>query len=176
MEDAFSKLKDAWGQLEEGTRKRIFQCVFRDNSKLFNHLSSEMHGYSSRGLSARPSTIASRLDDLLFSIGNGVYARDFLKSYYLTSDPKINTLFLGHFVHLARSSPDMSCKKITKDALAAVQKEPGKTELLLLYEQILSICVPARFSEDPPDLAEFESPDQEANETKNNELNEPSFM
>ncbi len=105
MEDDRINLKQPWKQLDEATRKHIFLCIFRDNRNLITRLSREMHGYTPKGLARRPSTIVSRIDDLLFSLDGGLYARDFFRSYFVNCEPTINDLYLIHFKRIAREDP-----------------------------------------------------------------------
>ena len=69
--DAFDELADAWRSLPEDQRKRIFIAVYKFSPSFFNKLTKEIKGFTSKYLVSRPTSIVTRLDNLLISIDGG---------------------------------------------------------------------------------------------------------
>jgi len=89
--------QEAWLNLPEGTKKKIFYEVYRANHSLFHRMSKKIHGFSPHGLSSRPSGINKVQDKLLFTIDNGKYFRSFSECYFMKASPDLNQLFLDKF-------------------------------------------------------------------------------
>lgn len=154
--DALAAVARVWAQISEETRKQVFQAVHRANKSFFGRLSDEMHGFTPRGLAARPPAVATRLDRILFSLDAGAFADAFMSCYFTRCNSAIDDRFEKEYRVLARASPDTPRREITERTLEILRHELGDSEVFRLFEKALHFCAPHFLTEEPPDPSELD--------------------
>ncbi len=155
--DAFDELADAWRSLPEDLRKRIFTAVFKFSPAFFNKLTKEMKGFTSKFLVTRPTSIITRLDNLLIAIDGGNELHQLLKVYFTNCNPSINNSFTGNFRLICDRSPNMPSRQVTENVFSLLDSEFKEDQLLDIYKKALPVCEPDRFSDVPPNPDELNS-------------------
>ena len=153
--DAFDELADAWRSLPEDQRKRIFIAVYKFSPSFFNKLTKEIKGFTSKYLVNRPTSIITRLDNLLISIDGGKELTQLLEVYFTNCNPSINNNFTSNFRILCGRSPNMPSKQVTENVLTLLDSEFKEDQLWDIYKKALPVCEPSRFSDVPPDPEEL---------------------
>jgi hypothetical protein len=155
--DAFDELTDAWRNLPEDQRKRIFIAVYKFSPAFFNKLTKEIKGFTSKYLVNRPSSIVARLDNLLITVDGGNELRQLLKVYFTSCNPSINNRFTMNFRSASGGSPNMPSKQVTENVFTLLDSEFKEDPLWDIYKKALPVCEPSRFSDVPPDPEELNS-------------------
>jgi hypothetical protein len=153
--DAYDELADAWRSLPEDQRKRIFIAVYKYSPAFFNRLTKEIKGFTAKYLVNRPTSIATRLDNLLITIDGGNELHQLLKVYFTNCNPSINNSFTTNFRLLCGKSPNMPSKQVTENAFILLDSELKEDPLWDIYKKALPVCEPSRFSDVPPDPEEL---------------------
>ena len=155
--DAFDELADAWRNLPEDQRKQIFIAVYRFSPSFFNRLTKKIKGFTSKFLVNRPTSIVTRLDNLLISIDGGNELTQLLKVYFTNCNPSINNSFTSNFRLMSGRSPNRPSKQVTENVLTLLDSEFKEDQLWDIYKKALPVCEPSRFSDVPPDPQELNS-------------------
>ena len=155
--DAFDELADAWRNLPEDQRKRIFIAVYKFSPAFFNKLTKEIKGFTSKYLVNRPTSMVTRLDKILITIDGGNELRQLLKFYFTSCNPSINNSFTMNFRRVCGRSPDMPSKQVTENVFTLLDSEFKEDPLWDIYKKALPVCEPSRFSDVPPDPEELNS-------------------
>jgi hypothetical protein len=155
--DAFDELADVWRNLPEDQRKRIFMAVYKFSPAFFNKLTKEIKGFTSKYLVNRPSSIVTRLDNILITVDGGNELRQLLKVYFTSCNPSINNSFTMNFRSVSGGSPDMPSKQVTENVFTLLDSEFKEDQLWDIYKKALPVCEPSRFSDVPPDPEELNS-------------------
>jgi hypothetical protein len=153
--DAFDKLADAWRSLPEDRRKQIFLAVYKFSPASFNRLTKEIKGFTTKYLVSRPTSIVTRLDNLLISIDGGNELTQLLKVYFTNCNPSINNSFTTNFRLIGGRSPNIPSKQATENVLTLLDSEFKEDPLWDIYKKALPVCEQSRFSDDPPDPEEL---------------------
>lgn len=155
--DAFDELADAWRSLPEDQRKQIFIAVYKFSPAFFNRLTKEIKGFTSKYLVTRPTSIVTRLDNLLITIEGGKELQQLLKVYFTNCNPSINKSFTSNFRLVSSRSLRMPNKRVTENVLTLLDSEFKEDQLWDIYKKALPVCEPSRFSDVPPDPEELNS-------------------
>jgi len=153
--DVFDELANAWRSLPEDQRKQIFIAVYKYSPAFFNRLTKEIKGFTSKYLVNRPTSIVTRLDNILITIDGGKELHQLLKVYFTNCNPSINNSFTINFRLMCGRSPNMPSKQVTENVLTLLNSEFKEDQLWDIYKKALPVCEPSRFSDVPPDLEEL---------------------
>lgn len=153
--DPIDELADAWRNLPEDQRKKIFKAAYKFSPAFFNSLTKEIKGFTSKFLVTRPTSIVSRLDNLLISIEGGSDFHQLLKAYFINCNPLINDSFTANFRLMSERSPNMPSKQVTENVLTLLDSEFKEDPLWDIYKKALPVCEPSLFADLPPDPEEL---------------------
>ncbi len=153
--DDFEYLADAWRNLPEEQRKKIFKAVYKFSPAFFNNLTNEIKGFTAKFLVTRPTSIVARLDNLLISLNGGNELNQLMKAYFVNCNPTINNSFTNNFRLLSERSPNRPSKQITENVLTLLDPEFKEDPLWDIYKKALPVCEPSLFSDVSPDPEEL---------------------
>jgi hypothetical protein len=153
--DAFDKVADAWRSLPEDQRKQIFKAVYKYSPAFFNRLTKEIKGFTAKYLVNRPTSIVTRLDNLLITIDGGKELHQLLKVYFTNCNRSINKSFTTNFQLMYGRSPNIPSKQVTENVFTLLDSEFKEDPLWDIYKKALPVCEPSRFSDVPPDPEEL---------------------
>jgi hypothetical protein len=153
--DAFDELADAWRNLPEDQRKKIFKVVNKFSPAFLNNLTKEIKGFTSKYLVTRPPSMVTRLDNLLITMDGGNELIQLLRVYFTNCNPSINKSFTSNFRIMSDKSPNMPSKQVTENVFTLLGSEFKEDPLWDIYKKALPICEPSRYSDVPPDPEEL---------------------
>jgi hypothetical protein len=156
--DAFDDLADAWRSLPEDQRKKVFKAVYKFSPVFFNKLTKEIKGFTSKYLVTRPTSMITRLDNLLITMEGGNELTQLMRVYFTNCNPSINENFTSNFRAMTDKSPHLPSKLVTEKVFTLLDSEFKEDPLWDIYKKALSVCEPSRFSDVPPDPEELNFP------------------
>jgi hypothetical protein len=152
--DAFDELADAWRRLPEDRRKQIFTAVYKFSPAFFNKLTKEIKGFTPKYLITRPTSMVTRLDNLLITFDGGNELTQLMRVYFTNCNPSINNNFTSNFHLMSDKSPNLPSKLVTEKVFTLLDSEFKEDPLWDIFKKALPVCEPSRFLDVPPDPAE----------------------